>query len=87
MLQRYMENSRLTKVLVCFMKGVKLEYLPPILMIQLKRFEYNFQEEKNVKILAALEYEEELNFSRWSISPEEDIYQLYAVLVHEGARA
>lgn len=51
-------------------------------MIQLKRFEYNFVENKNVKILSSLEYEDELDFSRWSTSPEKNIYQLYAVLVH-----
>jgi ubiquitin carboxyl-terminal hydrolase 7 len=61
--------------------------MPPILMIQLKRFEYNFEENKNVKILSSLEYEEELDFGRWTTSGEKDVYELYAVMVHEGARA
>lgn len=36
--------------------GVKIAYFPPILMIQLKRFLYDFEQEKNIKILGQLEY-------------------------------
>lgn len=37
-------------------------------MIQLKRFHYDFQQEKNIKILQQLEYTERFDFGPWSIS-------------------
>ena len=60
--------SKLTKVSFFYIEGVKIAYFPPILMIQLKRFEYCFEKEHNVKILALLEYQEEFDFSPWSIT-------------------
>lgn len=56
-------------------------------MIQLKRFEYNFEQGHNIKILTALEYEEQFDFSPWSTTGQKELYELYAVLVHEGAKA
>lgn len=36
---------------VLYYVGVKIAYFPPVLMIQLKRFEYSFEQEHNIKIL------------------------------------
>ena len=40
-------------------------------------------EEKNIKILEMMEYEERFDFSKWSLlETTPQIYELYAVLVH-----
>jgi ubiquitin C-terminal hydrolase len=57
-------------------------------MIQLKRFHYDFNLDKNVKILDSLEYEETIDLSKWSAGQSSNMeYELYAVMVHEGSKA
>jgi hypothetical protein len=57
--------------------------MPPVLMLQLKRFQYNYHTDSNEKILEECKYPEEIDFSQWTLSPQNSLpYVLYAVLVH-----
>ncbi len=52
-------------------------------MLQLKRFQYNYHTDSNEKILEECKYPEEIDFSQWTLSPQNSLpYVLYAVLVH-----
>lgn len=62
--------------------------LPPIIMVQLKRFEFNYTTGRNEKIMHHFEYPNVIDFSKWQVMSEEQCpYELYAVLVHEGSKA
>ncbi|KAI9264786.1 hypothetical protein BY458DRAFT_587512 [Sporodiniella umbellata] len=68
-------------------KGVVFENFPPVLHLQLKRFEYDFQHDAMVKINDRHEFPEEINLDSYcsSCNPEEPYdYQLHGVLVHSG---
>lgn len=69
-------------------KGVIFENLPPVLHLQLKRFEYNFQADMMTKVYDRYEFPEV-----WDASPylsetadrsEPYVYHLHSVLVHSG---
>lgn len=69
-------------------KGVIFEKFPPVLHLQLKRFEYNFQVDAMTKVYDRYEFPEV-----WDASPylsegadrsESYIYHLHGVLVHSG---
>lgn len=49
-------------------KGVRLSRLPPVLMIQLKRFQFNPYTESNEKLLSEFRYPEKINFGKWMMS-------------------
>ena len=51
-------------------KGVKIEILPPILMIQLKRFAFSPFTYQNEKVMSHFEYPKYINFSKWLLSSE-----------------
>ena len=53
---------------------MKIEVLPPILMIQLKRFAFSPVTYENEKIMSRFEYPKEINFSRWLLSGENQEY-------------
>ncbi|KAJ3353139.1 hypothetical protein HDU83_007119 [Entophlyctis luteolus] len=67
-------------------KGVTFVTLPPVLFLQLKRFEYDVEHDCMVKINDRYEYSETLNLDSFleqkPITPQS--YWLYGVLVHTG---
>ncbi|EPX73668.1 ubiquitin carboxy terminal hydrolase Ubp22 [Schizosaccharomyces octosporus yFS286] len=69
-------------------KGVIFESFPPILHLQLKRFEYDFERDTMIKINDRYEFPLEFNAKAF-LSPEADQdqnceYVLHGVLVHSG---
>ncbi|OIT27340.1 PREDICTED: ubiquitin carboxyl-terminal hydrolase 12-like [Nicotiana attenuata] len=73
-------------------KGVLFIDFPPVLQLQLKRFEYDFVRDTMVKINDRYEFPLELDLDRESgkyLSPDADrsvrnLYTLHSVLVHSG---
>ncbi|KAL0337100.1 UNVERIFIED_CONTAM: Ubiquitin carboxyl-terminal hydrolase 12 [Sesamum calycinum] len=73
-------------------KGVLFIDFPPVLQLQLKRFEYDFMRDTMVKINDRYEFPLELDLDRENgkyLSPEADrsvrnLYMLHSVLVHSG---
>ncbi|CAA3017074.1 ubiquitin carboxyl-terminal hydrolase 12-like isoform X2 [Olea europaea subsp. europaea] len=73
-------------------KGVLFIDFPPVLQLQLKRFEYDFMRDTMVKINDRYEFPLELDLDRDNgkyLSPEADtnvrnLYMLHSVLVHSG---
>ncbi|KAH7415376.1 hypothetical protein KP509_14G040100 [Ceratopteris richardii] len=73
-------------------KGVLFSDFPPVLQLQLKRFEYDFARDVMVKINDRYEFPLELDLDRENgkyLSPEADrtvrnLYMLHSVLVHSG---
>lgn len=74
-------------------KGVIFQSFPPVLHMQLKRFEYDFTEFRMVKINDRYEYPEKINLDPYlekTISPQQQQqqtpanYTLVSVLVHSG---
>ncbi|XP_068340698.1 ubiquitin C-terminal hydrolase 12-like isoform X1 [Pyrus communis] len=73
-------------------KGVLFIDFPPVLQLQLKRFEYDFMQDTTVKINDRYEFPLQLDLDRENgkyLSPESDksvrnLYTLHSVLVHSG---
>jgi len=73
-------------------KGVLFEDFPPVLQLQLKRFEYDFARDVMVKINDRYEFPDELDLDVGDgkyLSPKADrkvrnLYRLHSVLVHSG---
>ncbi|KAM3398747.1 ubiquitin C-terminal hydrolase 13 isoform X1 [Capsicum galapagoense] len=73
-------------------KGVLFIDFPPVLQLQLKRFEYDFSRDTMVKINDRYEFPLQLDLDRENrkyLSPEADgsvrnLYTLHSVLVHSG---
>eukprot|EP00246_Nothoceros_aenigmaticus_P013115 TRINITY_DN439_c0_g3_i1.p1 TRINITY_DN439_c0_g3~~TRINITY_DN439_c0_g3_i1.p1 ORF type:complete len:1081 (+),score=256.97 TRINITY_DN439_c0_g3_i1:216-3458(+) len=73
-------------------KGVLFIDFPPVLQLQLKRFEYDFMRDTMVKINDRYEFPAQLDLDRDNrryLSPEADksvrnLYTLHSVLVHSG---
>ncbi|XP_044505519.1 ubiquitin C-terminal hydrolase 12-like isoform X2 [Mangifera indica] len=73
-------------------KGVLFIDFPPVLQLQLKRFEYDFMRDTMVKINDCYEFPLQLDLDRENgkyLSPEADrsvrnLYTLHSVLVHSG---
>jgi len=69
-------------------KGVKFLELPNVLILQLKRFEYNFQKDSMEKVNDYFEFYNEINLSKYLTNTKGDIkeheYSLHTVLVHSG---
>lgn len=67
--------------------------LPPILMLHLRRFEYDWQVDANVKIMSKLEIEDELHMAKFmskdskSSHGDDDHYLLFGILIHQGSAA
>jgi ubiquitin carboxyl-terminal hydrolase 7 len=69
-------------------KGIIFESFPPVLHLQLKRFEYDIQRDAMVKINDRHEFPFEIDLSEF-LDPAADrsqpwIYKLHGVLVHSG---
>jgi ubiquitin carboxyl-terminal hydrolase 7 len=63
-------------------KGVRFSRLPPVLQLQLKRFEYDYETEVMHKLNDRFEFHPELDMSRYlEGSP---LYKLLSILVHSG---
>ncbi|CAD8178589.1 unnamed protein product [Paramecium octaurelia] len=60
----------------------KFKKLPPILVINLKR--YQFDGQGFTKIHDSFQYDNIINFKDYLIDKEDKFYELYAVLVHRG---
>ncbi|KAI8640264.1 hypothetical protein BD408DRAFT_348306 [Parasitella parasitica] len=68
-------------------KGVVFESFPPVLHLQLKRFEYDFMRDTMVKINDRHEFPAEINLDKYCSKADEDgpyDYELHGVLVHSG---
>ncbi|KAA6424444.1 MAG: hypothetical protein FRX49_05656 [Trebouxia sp. A1-2] len=73
-------------------KGVLFDDFPPVLQLQLKRFEYDFQRDMMVKINDRYEFPDELDLDVDDgkfLAPGADrsvrnLYKLHSVLVHSG---
>ncbi|SCW02136.1 LAFE_0E14972g1_1 [Lachancea fermentati] len=71
-------------------KGVVFESFPPVLHLQLKRFEYDFNYDQLVKINDRYEFPESIDLSPYldpeiyRSNPMPCIYKLHCVLVHSG---
>ena len=71
-------------------KGIKFIYFPPVLLLQLKRFEYNSKKDIMVKINDYFEYYDEIELSKYldpsaeKFSKEDNTYVLHSVIVHQG---
>ncbi|KAL4465047.1 hypothetical protein ABPG72_010491 [Tetrahymena utriculariae] len=76
-------------------KGIKFQNLPPILQITLKRFDFDYQKMRLVKILDKYNYPLELNMYDFMDNSAKDndvpkdhyLYTLYAVLIHSGKQS
>ena len=72
-------------------KGIKFLSFPPVLLLQLKRFEYNSKRDIMVKINDYFEYYDEIDLNKYldpqaeKISKEDNIYALHSVIVHQGS--
>jgi ubiquitin carboxyl-terminal hydrolase 7 len=68
-------------------RGIKLYSLPPVLMIQLKRFEYDFLKDTMIKISDSCEFYDEIDLKPY-VDPGFKLstqYKLFSVLVHSGS--
>lgn len=73
-------------------KGVVFESFPPVLHLQLKRFEYDFMEDDLVKIDDLYEFPDKIDLSPYldddlppDVKNENWNYKLHGVLVHQGS--
>ena len=65
-------------------KGVIFEELPPVLQLQLKRFEYDSISERMVKINEKYEFYEKISLAKYVKSEGCFDYSLFSILVHKG---
>ncbi|RCH84208.1 hypothetical protein CU097_006643 [Rhizopus azygosporus] len=69
-------------------KGVSFEKFPPVLHLQLKRFEYDMQRDTMVKINDRYVFPDTMDLREYCSAPSNDpgehIYVLHGVLVHSG---
>jgi ubiquitin C-terminal hydrolase len=65
-------------------KGCRFETFPPVLQLQLKRFEFDVHTMQNIKINDYFAFPAELDLSEFINSEEPHMYHLYGVLVHSG---
>ncbi|KAL3230950.1 Ubiquitin carboxyl-terminal hydrolase 15 [Nakaseomyces bracarensis] len=72
-------------------KGVIFEALPPVLHLQLKRFEYDFNYDQMIKVNDKYEFPESIDLSPYLDQSDDNpsreqssVYKLHGVLVHAG---
>ncbi|KLO14677.1 cysteine proteinase [Schizopora paradoxa] len=69
-------------------KGIVFQSFPPVLQIQLKRFEYDIQRDVMVKINDRLEFPFEIDLAEFTDESADKsqswVYKLHGVLVHSG---
>lgn len=72
-------------------KGIRFIQLPVILLLHLRRFEYDFQYDRNVKVLDKSELIPEINLSKYVKGAKENDsqhnYCLFGILTHQGSTA
>lgn len=72
-------------------KGVFFQWFPPVLHLQLKRFEYDFEADDLVKIDDLYEFPDSVDLSPYlgdvpdSVRQQNWTYRLHGVLVHQGS--
>ena len=66
-------------------KGIKFRSFPPVLQLQLKRFEYNFQTDSMHKVNDHFSFPAKLDLNRYTASPADYSYTLFSILVHTGS--
>ena len=66
-------------------KGVIFEEFPPVLQLQLKRFEYDTEAKTMIKLNHQYEFFQDIDLSKYTKNHEQDnMYSLFSVLVHKG---
>lgn len=65
-------------------KGVKFDNLPPVLHLQLKRYDYNWEHNVEIKVNDRYEFPLDLDLSKYVEQQGEWKYALHGVLVHSG---
>lgn len=65
-------------------KGVKFDNLPPVLHLQLKRYDYNWEQNTEVKVNDRYEFPLDLDLEKYVEQKGEWKYALHGVLVHSG---
>lgn len=65
-------------------KGVMFLDLPPVLQLQLKRFEYDSYLDKMIKLNHKYDFFEEINLGAYVKTPGKWKYSLFSILVHKG---
>lgn len=70
-------------------KGVIFESFPPVLHLQLKRFEYDFNYDQMIKVNDRYEFPETIDLSPYLEDSKKEkenncVYNLHGVLVHAG---
>lgn len=70
-------------------KGLKFTQLPPVLLLHLRRFEYDFNLDRNVKITTRHELQESINLRDYvkGDTGEDLDYELFGILTHQGTTA
>ena len=67
-------------------RGVAFEELPAVLQLQLKRFEYDSEQAKMVKLNHRYEFSEQIDLNKYVLNSDgEYIYRLFSILVHKGS--
>ena len=72
-------------------KGSRFLTFPPVLQLQLKRFEYNVERDMNVKLNDRFEFPTSIDLSPFQAQPQQEgeqdpsLYFLHSVLVHSGS--
>ena len=65
-------------------RGVIFEYFPPVLQLQLKRFEYDYQLDRMLKLNQFYEFEQTIDLSKYVEGSGDWTYSLFSILVHRG---
>lgn len=66
-------------------KGIQFLSFPPVLQLQLKRFEYNFQTDSMHKVNDHFTFPAKLDLNRYMAKPADYTYTLFSILVHTGS--
>jgi len=63
--------------------STRFNKLPPILFIQLKRFDYNLETGEMTKVNLRIEYQDKLDLTHY-LNEKDSKFSLYGVVVHKG---
>ena len=66
-------------------KGLVFGSLPPVLSLQLKRFVFDWETNRRIKLDSRLEFPLTLNMGPYTESGEDALYECYAILLHSGS--
>lgn len=66
-------------------KGIIFRSFPPVLQLQLKRFEYNFQTDSMHKVNDHFSFPANLDLNKYTDRPGNYTYTLFSILVHTGS--